>query len=98
MSLKDYIEAPKSGTVTVTEIGTSLADLAGLTETKTNGVVLLQVGSSEADDVEAYAVDFTTGVLIPNDTSLNPMYVDDLDKLILKRVGSANISLRFFAF
>jgi hypothetical protein len=100
MPLNSYSSKSKSGTVTVTDTATDLGTLANLTDAEdgTNGIVVLQVASSEAAGIEVLGQSGSTGLLIPNDSALYSIFVDDMSKIKLKRQGGSDISCRFYAF
>ena len=98
MSLKSYITDPKSGTGIAAAASSDIKTLASLADGKTNGVVLIQVASTEAAGVEVIAVNNTTGLLVANDGNPVSFFCDDLAKILVKRQGGADITFRFFAF
>lgn len=98
MSLKSYITDPQSGTGTAASSESPIKTIASLTEGKTNGVVLIQVASTEAAGVEVIAVNDTAGILVANDGNPVSFFCDDLAKIQVKRQGGADITFRFFAF
>lgn len=100
MALTSYSSNSKSGTVTVTDTATSLSTLASLSdaEDSTNGIVMIQVASTEAAGIELLGQSGSTGLLIANDDAINSIYVDDMSKILLKRQGGSNISVRWYAF
>ena len=98
MSLTRYTSNPKSGSGTAGATQDSVFDLGGETENDCNGVVHIQVASSEAAGVEVIAAGDTVGILVANDGVAVPFFCDDLKKIEIKRQGASDITFRYFAF
>ena len=98
MSLTKYTTNPQSGVATATDTQSSVFDLASLSENATNGVVMIQVASTEANGVEVVANGDTSGLLVASDGVAVPFYCDDLKKIEVKRQGLTDIEFRFWAF
>ena len=98
MSLTSYSELPKSGSATAGAAQSDIFTLGGETENACNGVVHIQVASTEAAGVEVIALGDTVGILVANDGVAVPFFIDDLKKIEVKRQGGADITFRYFAF
>ena len=98
MSLKSYTETPKSGTGTAGSSASTITSLASLSEDGTNGIVMIQVPSTEAAGIEVQAGSTGSGILVANDGASVSFPCDDLSKIYVKRQGGADITFRFFAF
>jgi hypothetical protein len=98
MSLNAYkSQGYQSGTVTAGSAASDIKTLASLTDGEINGVVKIQVPSGEDTGVEVIAANGSTGFLIDAGSS-DTFPCDDLGTIQLKRRGSVDCSVRFYAF
>jgi len=91
----NFNEVAYSGSLSVTTDATSVKSLGSTGSGKINGVCFLQV--TGANPVILMADGASDGILLPADSSILPVYIDDLDKIFLKGSGGAS-TVKFMAY
>jgi hypothetical protein len=91
MSLNSYSSTGKSGTGTATNTATAIGTL------NINAHVMIQVLDTEAAGVEVIYLGSTEGIIVESGKEQS-FLCDDLNKILIKRVGGSDIQFRYWAF
>lgn len=93
MSLKDYTSNGFSGKKDATSTFVAILGVAS----SFNGHLLIQVAESESDGVEVAFLGSTDGILVLPGKEVS-FLCDDLQKVLVKRIGASDIEFRYWAF
>lgn len=93
MSLKSYSSSGFSGKKDATSSFVAIAS----TPSSFNGHLLVQVEATESAGVEVAFLGMTDGVTVAPGESIS-FLCDDLQKVLVKRIGSSDIEFRYWAF